>query len=110
MYIPELSGPKPYSFHQVNLPIYARHNIGALVMKTNEKPNKLLLFIIEKIIEIFHLTGNLCVVIVTVELLNGFPVTDGKPIDIEKFLYLTCFSYFIVAVTTYCKIRLNCKR
>jgi len=78
-------------------------------MKTNEKPNKLLLFIIEKIIEIFQLTGNLCVVIVTVELLFGFPVSDGKPIDIEKFLYLICFSFFITAVTTYIKIKLNRK-
>lgn len=78
-------------------------------MKTNKKTNKLLLFIIEKIIEIFHLTGNLCVVIVTIDLLFGFPVTDGNPIDIEKLLYLTCFSYFIAAVTTYIKIKLNRK-
>jgi hypothetical protein len=78
-------------------------------MKTNEKPNRLLLFIIEKIIEIFQLTGNLCVVIVTVDLLFGFPVTDGNSIDIEKFLYLICFSYFMVAVATYIKIKLNRK-
>ncbi len=91
----------------MNLLMYARHNIGALVMKTNEKSNRLLLFIIEKIIEIFQLTGNLCLVIVTVELLFGFPVTDGNSIDVEKFLYLTCFSYFIAAVTTYIKLKLN---
>lgn len=78
-------------------------------MKTNEKPNRLLLFIIEKIIEIFHLTGNLCVVIVTVELLFGFPVAKGNAIDVEKYLYLICCSYFIAAVTTYIKIKLNRK-
>ena len=94
----------------MNLPIYARHNIAALVIKTNEKPNKLLLFIIEKIIVIFQLTGNVYVVIVTVELLFGFPVADGDSIDVEKLLYLSCFSYFIAAVTTYIKIKLNRKR
>lgn len=79
-------------------------------MKANDKPNKILLFILEKIIEIFHLAGNLCVVIVTVELLFGFPVTDGNSIDVEKFLYLICFSYCIAAVTTYFTIKLNRKR
>jgi len=64
---------------------------------------------IEKVIEIFQLTGNLCVVIVTVELLFGFPVNDGKPIDVERLLCLICFSYFIADITTYIKIKLNSK-
>jgi len=78
-------------------------------MKPQTKSNKLKSFILEKIAEICKLIGDLSVVIVIIELLFGFPVNDGKPIDIERLLYLVCASYFIAAVTTYIKIKLNRK-
>jgi len=91
--------------------LFMQGQTGELVMKmkTKTKSNRLKLYIVEKIAEIFKLMGDLCVVIVTVELLFGFPVDDGKPIDVERLLYLICFSYFIAAVTTYIKIKLNRK-
>ena len=79
-------------------------------MKTQQKPNRLLLFIIKEVINVFKLTGDICLVILMLELLFGLPTFDGNPRDVQSLIYLTCTSYFISVVTTYFKIKLNRKR
>lgn len=76
-------------------------------MKTKNKPGRLKLYIFDEVINIIKLVGHFSIVILVIELLDGFPEATYDTVKVEKLIYLIIFSYSIIVIAPYLKRKLN---